>query len=565
MIGWAIEALIASAGLMLLVLVIRVPVRRAFGPNIAYALWVLPVARLLLPPLPTAWRDAATAPIAHASAGITVLVVQPLGLDSVAATTPVQDTPSLVPILLAVWAAGAAAFLIWHGIAHARFCRRIMTTARKVVSGPVNVIETDAATGPLAFGIWRKYVAFPGDFNDRYDADERDLALEHELTHHARGDLIANWVALVVLALHWFNPIAWRSFRAFRADQEMACDARVLADRDPAFRHAYGRAIVKSAHGGAVSAACHLHTINDLKGRLKMLSMGRKSRGRVLGGGVSVAALTLAALGLTASGTQAAERLRTRVGETIAVNIATLDAAIPAAIAPQVVGAMQAIATPVPPPTVPTAPPAPVVPGQAVATPVPPVPPAPEAMPATPAGTDNMQVSRQEWVDKDGKHHVVMIKRRTRIKSDGDLTSDGVSADDLTRAKHDGTPIVSQRVIVRDRDGKTMTDDMKGMADMPEISSTNCPSDGNPHQTVINGNKNGKRTIVICTNRIEKITENAARIAANSKDIERNAYRSALTGLRNARADMALKGNNEALKAIDQAIAEIESDLAKVN
>ena len=96
------------------------------------------------------------------------------------------------------------------------------------------MIETDAATGPLAFGVLAHYVAFPRDFAERYDAAERELALAHELGHHARGDLLANWAALVVLALHWFNPLAWRAFRAFRADQEMANDARVLAGRAPA-------------------------------------------------------------------------------------------------------------------------------------------------------------------------------------------------------------------------------------------------------------------------------------------------------------------------------------------
>src|SRR3546814_1322350 len=75
---------------------------------------------------------------------------------------------------------------------------------------------------------------------------------------------------LLVLAVHWFNPIAWRAFRAFCADQEMANDARVLAGKSATFRHVYACAIVKAAHGGAVSAACHLHTINDLKGRLKI-------------------------------------------------------------------------------------------------------------------------------------------------------------------------------------------------------------------------------------------------------------------------------------------------------
>src|SRR3546814_3823360 len=88
-----------------------------------------------------------------------------------------------------------------------------------VADDGIRVVETDAATGPLAFGVLRKYIAFPRDFAERYDEDERDLALAHERGHHARGDLIANWAALLVLAVHWFNPIAWRAFRAFRSEE----------------------------------------------------------------------------------------------------------------------------------------------------------------------------------------------------------------------------------------------------------------------------------------------------------------------------------------------------------
>ena len=35
--------------------------------------------------------------------------------------------------------------------------------------------------------------------------------------------------ASLILALNWFNPVAWLAFRAFRADQELACDAAVAA------------------------------------------------------------------------------------------------------------------------------------------------------------------------------------------------------------------------------------------------------------------------------------------------------------------------------------------------
>ncbi|WBY07803.1 M56 family metallopeptidase [Sphingomonas sp. 7/4-4] len=266
MIGFAIETFVATTLLMLLVLALRGPVRKAFGPHMTYALWLLPVARLILPPLPEGWREQAAAPVAAASDIVAVYFVEPLGAAPAAGA---EGSFGLWMVLLALWALGAAAFLAYHLVSHSRYTANLLRRARvdrTVAQGKVRVIETDAAHGPLAFGIFRKYVAFPRDFSERYDEQERDLALAHELGHHVRGDLVANWVALIVLALHWFNPVAWKAFRAFRADQEMACDALVLAGRAQALRHAYGRAIVKSAHGGAVSAACHLHTINEVKG-----------------------------------------------------------------------------------------------------------------------------------------------------------------------------------------------------------------------------------------------------------------------------------------------------------
>jgi bla regulator protein BlaR1 len=45
MIGWIIETCVASTLLMLLVLALRGPVRRAFGAQMAYALWLMPVIR----------------------------------------------------------------------------------------------------------------------------------------------------------------------------------------------------------------------------------------------------------------------------------------------------------------------------------------------------------------------------------------------------------------------------------------------------------------------------------------------------------------------------------------
>jgi len=130
------------------------------------------------------------------------------------------------------------------------------------------------------------------------------------------------------------------------------------------------------------------------------------------------------------------------------------------------------------------------------------------------------------------------------------------------------------RIIRRDKDGKITREDYAGMPpipEIPEISSRSCPGDGERHQMVLNEKRDGKRVMIICTNRIERVAREGAAIAANAKDIERNAYRSALAGLRSAqermRADtrMAEDARREAIQAIDQSIKEIEGDLAKVN
>ncbi|WP_448661718.1 M56 family metallopeptidase [Sphingomonas sp. CJ20] len=527
MIGWAVETFVATTALMLVVLAIRAPVRKAFGPHMAYALWLLPVIRLVMPPLPGDWHlSRLLAPLARQAEdapGIAVGVMNPATLPpelagdaivtqvelaghaanvALVPPTTVAGGPSLLVLALGVWAIGALLFLGYHLIAHRRFCVALLRRARvdrTVAQGRVRVIETDAAHGPLAFGIFRKYVAFPRDFAERYDELERDLALAHELGHHVRGDLIANWVALVVLALHWFNPVAWRAFRAFRADQEMACDALVLAGRAQALRHAYGRAIVKSAHGGAVSAACHLHTINEVKGRLRMLSKTTKtSPRRVAAGLVGMSALSLAALGLTASGTQAAAEIRTSVGK----GVSALAQDLPA------------------PPAAPSAP-------AAASAPEAPDPALAPVVPAAPAahGVRSISTTTTTTTDKDGKR----IKKIVMVRADG---------------------------------GKTefaMPDEAAIKASIPEVRGGNC---GPGTATVEHRTVNGRDVMTVCSDRIEIIAANAEASAARSKAL---GLRTAIASLHSARASIAneksltAEARAEALAGIDEAIAEVRS------
>jgi hypothetical protein len=165
-----------------------------------------------------------------------------------------------------------------------------------------DVLMSAAVAGPLATGIRHPRIFIPTDFHSRFDPAERDLALRHEHAHHTRGDMIANVAGLAVLALHWWNPIAHFAWRAFRADQELACDATVLAGASGADRHSYGRAMLKSAAAPVPTAACAMNAKTQLKERITMMKHHDLPVGRRLWGLAGTAAIVVGGLVLTAAG-----------------------------------------------------------------------------------------------------------------------------------------------------------------------------------------------------------------------------------------------------------------------
>nr|WP_282571145.1 M56 family metallopeptidase [Sphingopyxis sp. MSC1_008] len=301
--AWA-ETLVTTGLLVLLILIVRKPFARHFGPRLTYALWAVPALRLVLPPLPFADPVIVMpAPVAQ------IALVVPEGLP-VAAPAPVAEPlwtlAELVPFFFALWAAGMIAVIVTAMVSHQRFRRAVLGDAVELEPiGNIRLVMSDAVDGPVAFGLWQRYVAVPHDFFARYVAEERALAIDHELSHHRHGDLWANSGALVLLAAQWFNPFAWRAIRAFRFDQEAACDARVLTmtgcDERGERTARYATAIVKAAVGPRLSLAAPMAVHDNLQERLTMLMQGDISKKRGLVGRLLIGGATLAVLGATAT------------------------------------------------------------------------------------------------------------------------------------------------------------------------------------------------------------------------------------------------------------------------
>ncbi|MDR7058936.1 MULTISPECIES: M56 family metallopeptidase [unclassified Sphingopyxis] len=300
--AWA-DTLVTTGLLVLLILIVRKPFARHFGPRLTYALWAVPALRLVLPPLPFA--DPVVI-MPEPAADMAVMVPVGLPVAAPAAAEPLWTLVELVPLFFALWAAGMIAVIVTAMVSHRRFRRAVLGEAVELEPiGNIRLVMSDAVDGPVAFGLWQRYVAVPHDFFARYVAEERALAIDHELSHHRHGDLWANSAALVLLAAQWFNPFAWRAIRAFRFDQEAACDARVLTmthcDERRERTARYATAIVKAAVGPRLSLAAPMAVHDNLQERLTMLTQGDISKKRGLVGRLLIGSATLAVLGATAT------------------------------------------------------------------------------------------------------------------------------------------------------------------------------------------------------------------------------------------------------------------------
>ena len=211
----------------------------------------------------------------------------------------------LAPVFVGIWLVGAAAYITLRLNAYFALRLDLLSEARPVGNeGKVRLVETPATRSPLAFGIFDKVVALPPGFMAHPDRAARDLALAHELSHHRSHDLAANFAALPLFAIHWFNPLSWLGWNAMRRDQEAACDARVVEGRDRTERAHYAEIIAGAAAAPraalAAPMACPVLGEKSIIHRLRNLTMTDHSTRRRRLGGAMIAAGALA-LPLTAS------------------------------------------------------------------------------------------------------------------------------------------------------------------------------------------------------------------------------------------------------------------------
>jgi len=273
-----LENAAAATFAVLLVLTLRTRLRRTFGSRAVYALWLMVPIALVAVWLPAAVRDARMV----------------LDFVSDATTAEFASAPLLVTVSdhsgawLIVWSLGAVALALFFGMQQARFIRGLGT--RTLREDGTELAQTMAGC-PALVGALHPRIVLPQDFEARYTGEERALVLLHERSHLKSGDAQINAVVAALRCVFWFNPLVHWAAARFRFDQELACDARVIAQA-PSARRAYAEAMLKTQLTFVgLPIGCHWQSTHPLTERIVMLKHPLPGRIRVFAGSLLVALL----------------------------------------------------------------------------------------------------------------------------------------------------------------------------------------------------------------------------------------------------------------------------------
>ncbi len=287
LLHWLLRTSLEASILILAVLGLRMMLGTRLSPAWRIGLWMLVGAKLMLPafipagfglggwfPRSASMANAYSPDLPIASQSTTPAITPTAPIQEVASGLPTHSRSDisqasdirLPPFVirhfaLAAWLMGSAAVLLMAFARQRSFDSLLRRRPRATspylralvaslvhkagVKKPVCTVLMPAGTTPAMVGIRQPKLLLPEDWDTRFDERSLRHVVLHELLHVKQHDLIWNWAATAVQALHWFNPLVWFVVSRFQADRELRCDAGALEILAPSERLDYGHTLLR--------------------------------------------------------------------------------------------------------------------------------------------------------------------------------------------------------------------------------------------------------------------------------------------------------------------------------
>lgn len=164
----------------------------------------------------------------------------------------------LFDLIAYIWGAGVLIFLLVVIISYFRFlCRKsknsvkisdnkIFSEVKKElkIKKHIRLKASSDIDSPILVGVLFPTVYIPcREIPD----DNMRMVLLHELTHYKRKDLLIKWFAVLVNAVHWFNPLCYLACANLSEACEVSCDMSVTKNMSEDEQKLYMQTILNLA------------------------------------------------------------------------------------------------------------------------------------------------------------------------------------------------------------------------------------------------------------------------------------------------------------------------------
>lgn len=150
----------------------------------------------------------------------------------------VACTGTLLYVMLFLYRTGRFRKLVQNAVPaheHAKTVRRLARELR--LRRVPEVVLVAGRVPPMVAGIGPSTrIILPSELFDRMDEGARRTLLLHELAHVARRDHWVRYLEVLVTALYWWHPVVWLARRELREAEEACCDAWVVQSNPESVR-----------------------------------------------------------------------------------------------------------------------------------------------------------------------------------------------------------------------------------------------------------------------------------------------------------------------------------------
>ncbi|GFI18221.1 regulatory protein BlaR1 [Lachnospiraceae bacterium] len=275
--------------LILAVIVIRALAINMLPKKAFNALWWISVVRLMIPfSIPSAFSVYSLMGSHAPGNGSQAIRVLPIGASGQAASMPDSIT-NAVSTWTIVWAAGVLVCAVFFSLAYWK-CWKEFQTSLPVGNDftenwlcvhqqrrRISIRQSGRFSAPLTYGVLHPVILMPTSTKWE-NTDSLAYVLAHEYVHIRRFDSIRKLVLIVVLCVHWFNPLVWVMYILANRDIELSCDEAVVRLFGENAKAAYARALISMEETrSGLTPLCNNFSKNGIEERITAIMKIKKT------------------------------------------------------------------------------------------------------------------------------------------------------------------------------------------------------------------------------------------------------------------------------------------------